>query len=70
MPKLTFKTMIKIRHKMVKLRKKRIRAGRWISNLKIILANNFSKVKARRKKLIFNKVLKQIKTILITKLIL
>ena len=63
MPKLTIKTMIKIRHKMVKLRKKRIRAGRWISNLKIILANNFSKVKARRKKLIFSKVLKQIKTI-------
>jgi hypothetical protein len=48
---------------MGKLRKKRIRAGRWISNLKIILANNFSKVKARRKKLIFSKVLKQIKTI-------
>ena len=68
MPKLIFKIMIKIRYILVWPLKKRILAGRPTSKLRIILINNFLKLKARIKKLTLNQVLMQIKTILITKL--
>jgi hypothetical protein len=68
MPKSTFKIMIKIRYILGWPLKKRILAGRPTLMLRIILINNFLKLKARIKKLTLNQVLMQIKTILITKL--
>jgi hypothetical protein len=68
MPKSTFKIMIKIRYILDWPLKKRILAGKPTSMLRIILINNFLKLKARIKKLTLNQVLMQIKTILITKL--
>jgi hypothetical protein len=68
MPKSTFKIMIKIRYILGWPLKKRILAGKPTSMLRIILINNFLKLKARIKKLTLNQVLMQIKTILITKL--